>query len=589
MLHAAIRILILPAALVAATACTGTIESAGLSGGAPDQPGPPGSSPGGSSGTPGLPGEVVPPGVEKLPSACTGQTSLTLGKTPLRRLNNTEYDNTVKDLLGTALRPSVDFRADDLALSFDSIAEEMRVDNARLEGYAAAAAQLAAEAVQNLSRIVPCTPAGNADEACATRFITEFGRRAFRRPLDAAVVARYLAVFKVDSTATFATRVGLILEAMLQSPRFLYRAELANGDAGMVKLDAWEIASRLSYLLWRTMPDDRLFAAAAAGTLTDPAVVATEVERMLADPRARAMTSRFHSMWLGLDGIPLLTRNDPSFDGARLLPLMKQEMEKFFDHVVWDGEGDLKTMLTAPYTFMNRELGAFYAKAGGMENPSATLPISVFAKVPLDPTKRAGFMSQAGFLTGHAGPQISAPITPVRRGAFIRAQIACAPVAPPPANVDTSVPQPGPGVTNRDALTVKTSEGTCFACHQLLNPIGFAFENYDSLGRWRDTDNGRPVDASGEIPEAEDPALRGAFRGAPELAAKLAQSEQVAGCMATQWFRFAYGRLETEADQCTVELLRAGMDAGAGKILALLKALTQVDAFYHANLQGGQP
>jgi hypothetical protein len=498
------------------------------------------------------------------------------GPTPLRRLTHREYDATIRDLLGDDSHPSATFPVETSPTGFDNEAQALDVDGMLAEEYLAAAETIAAAA--DLAALLPCDPAVDGEDACAAEFIAELGLRAFRRPLDADLEARYVALFADSRDAWgFDRALELVVVAMLQSPRLLYRVELGladdDGDA-KVRLDDWEIASRLSYLLWGSMPDDELFAAASAGELATPDQVRGQTERMLDDPRARAMVSEFHAQWLKLPALATISKDEavyPGFDALR--PAFEAETRAFVEHVVFDGEGDVQTLLTAPYTFVNDELAALY----GVALPAGT----ALERVDLPAGQRAGLLTQGAVLAVHAKPDQSSPVL---RGRFVRERLLCEAMPEPPANVDTTPPEVDPDASTRDRFEQHTSDPTCATCHVLLDPLGFGLEHYDGIGRWRDVDGASAVDASGSIRTSAGDVP---FDGALELAAWLADSSQVRACVVTQWFTWSHGRAPDLVDACTTETLVDAFTAADGDIRELLVALTQTEAFYYLASDGG--
>jgi len=538
------------------------------------------------------------PGVTTTRGAVCNGPSPDPGPSFIRRLNRLEYDNTVRDLLGTSSTPAVGFPIEEHALGFDDNGEALSVSPLLAEQYLLAAEALATEAVgQNMSRLVPCDPATAGVDACGAMFIASFGKKAYRRPLQADDTALLTTVFNAGKATDFATGVRLVIEAVLQSPAFLYRVELgvapasadpvvrfsdvgATATAHVVRLDPWETASRLSYLLWRTMPDDQLFAAAESGQLVTDAGVAAQVQRMLLDPRARATVADFHDQWLRVgevDGVEKDASLFPAFD-ATIAGLMQEETRAFLDHVVWDGEGTLAALLGAPYTFVNGPLAAYY----GMPGVSG----SAFVQVPLDPTQRGGVLTQGGLLALLAKANQTSP---VHRGKFVREQLLCTTLPPPPADLQIKPPDLSSTLTTRQRFTQHSADPACSGCHHLMDPIGLGFERFDGAGRYRTTENGQPIDDSGRIDDAD---VAGPFAGAIDLEAKLASSADVQDCVTRQWFRYGYGRGETDADACTIQAVEGSFAAGGDRITDLLVALTQTRAFLYRRAMppaGGAP
>jgi hypothetical protein len=335
----------------------------------------------------------------------------------------------------------------------------------------------------------------------------------------------------------------------------------------VVPLNGYEIASRLSYLFWGSMPDDTLFAAAEAGELGTREQIETQARRMLKDPRAEQMVTHFHKEWLGLASIENMLKDVtvyPEFS-AELREDFGKETDAFLKEVFWR-DGTLDAFFNAKYTFATERLAKFY----GLPAPSG----SGLVKVDTTGSDRVGFLTQASFLALNAKPNQPSPI---HRGKFVREKFLCDILPPPPNNIIIKPPEVKPGSTSRERFQQHTKDATCRQCHQLMDPIGFGFEHYDGLGKWRDSESGKPVDAKGEFVLTSD--LDGPFVGVPELAKKLGTSKQVADCVVTQWFRFGYGRSEETADACTLERLRTSFNAANHDVRELLVQLALTDSF----------
>lgn len=488
------------------------------------------------------------------------------GPSPIRRLTRRELDNTLTDLLGpqaalaaTMLPGDVQPRIFDTDIASHGITEELAYAYMRL------AEDVSVAATADVAALVECDVATG--EACAREFTASLCTRAWRRPCSAAEVDELVAVWA--SGDDFADGTRRVIEVVLQSADFLYRPEVGDVTAevdGVVPLDSWEMATRLSYLLWGTMPDDELFAAAASDSLRDPDGITAQIDRMLDHPRAAAQVVWFHEQWLGVTAIESTAKDPmlfPEFATARLA--MRTEVARFVEAVVLGG-GDLGDLLTSPSTFVNDELAAFY----GLPAPGGT----DFVEVQLPADRHAGLLTKGAFMA-IGGNQASS--SPVRRGVTVLRQVLCGEPAPPPPDVMGSVPAPTPDTTTRERFEAHVSDPTCSACHTLFDPIGFAFEHFDAAGRWRDLDNGFAIDASGELIGTD---VDGAFDGAPSLAAKLAESEQVRGCYVDHLFAFAAGRLvDAEADACTTDSMREEFAASDYGLVDLVVALALSDGF----------
>ncbi|MDX2020469.1 MAG: DUF1588 domain-containing protein [Deltaproteobacteria bacterium] len=553
--------------LLACAACTGQVDgqtaTPGASGGAGS--GGAGGVPQGGRGGGGGSGGVV--------AAC-GQD---VGPSPWRRLSRDQYANTVRDLV-----PGANVNIDRLSLD-----ERMGPFKTNLVGnatditlsqYMESAEQVAATAVSKADTIVACDRKTKGDEVCAFEFITKFGRRAYRRPLTMEEQARYQALYK--AAGAFAEGVGAVVATMLESPHFLYLIEIGETDPrrpGVVRLTPFELASRLSYFLWSSGPDAELLDAAQSGQLGTPAGVQQQITRLLASDKARTTISSFHLQWLDIETAGSLWREFPGFD--KVSGSIKNETQDFVNYVLSKGDGRLETLLTAPFTIAPDALVSFYG---------ATRPAGADVKAPvmLDPKQRAGVLTQASFLAVHAAVNQTSPVS---RGVAIRRNLLCQDLPDPPPNVNAIAPEPKAGATTRERFAAHSTGETCKGCHQLIDGVGLGFEHYDGVGAWRDTEEGKAIDATGMVVEAGD--LNGAFNGGVELAKKMSRSSVVRECVARQWFRYSLGRNESEADECLLQRAIEAFKADDYNIRTLITAIATGDAFSlrHPGAVGGTP
>lgn len=531
------------------TGCTGTIDASGGRGGQGLDPGA----------DPIVDGRDVPTGCE-LPAP---------GRSPLRRLTRDEYDATLRDLLGDDSAPGARLLPEENGGAYGNNEDVRSVGALLAEQYMAAAEDVAARAIADLPALLGCAEDEVESEACFTGFLSRFGTRAYRRPLRDAEMEKLTALYRTARAQWGAsTGVSLVLQAMLQSPHFLYRVELVPpSDGPYERLTSWQLASRLSYLLWGTMPDEALFAAAESGALDTPEGIESEARRLLDDPRSEYLLEHFVDGWLELEKLPHLRKNAevyPKFDDS-LPPLFREESHTFVKFLFHEA-GSYTEMLTAPYSMMNATLAAYY----GVSGPSG----EAFERVELDRTRHAGLLTHASFLATHAKAFESSPI---HRGMFVRASVLCGHVPPVPDGLMIEPPDPDPNLTTRERFTEHRENSVCRGCHELLDPLGFGFENYDGIGVYRESENGHPIDASGEILGTD---VDGPFVGVVELGARLAGSEHVQRCMAQQWFTFAYGRKPGgDVDRCAMTQLERTMVRTGGDLRELVLALTRTDAF----------
>ncbi len=488
------------------------------------------------------------------------------GKTRLRRLTREQYANAVTDLLGLEGDWGGNLEYDEKIGPFSSNYTSP-VSGVLVDQYLASAEEIGEAAVANVGAVVSCDPSTS---GCVEETVVRLGRRAYRRPLEQDEQDRLVAL--VEGAESADAGIGLLVRALLISPNFLYHVEIDEGAMATVR--GHELAARLSFFLWNSLPDDALLDVADDGSLTDPEVRRAQVERMLDDPRAQRTLRSFHVQWLGLDGLTSLQKNPervPEF--ATLRDSMQDELARFVNWVINESDGRLETLLTAPYAFADAPLAELY----GVELPEGHDPSD-----PLPVENRAGLLTLPAFLATHAHDAASAPI---RRGVMVRSNLLCNPPPPPPPDADVEPPDPDPNATTRELFEEHTADPSCAGCHVYIDGIGLGFEGYDGIGAYRTEENGLPVDESGELVAAD---VEGAFDGVPELADMLARSETVQQCVVRQWFRYSLGRFELDADACTLEMLDAAFEDADHDIRSILVAIATSDAFTYKRFESGE-
>jgi hypothetical protein len=477
------------------------------------------------------------------PSA-TDQGSITRR---LRRLSNREYNNVVRDLLWDTSKPASAFLDESYANGYDNGSTLLAVQTDQALRYQAAAEQLAERAVEtNLVDLLGgCNPAVSGEEQCANAFLQNFPLRAFRRPPSPGEIERLQSTYRnAAAIGGFGAGIQTTLEAILQSPAFLYRRELGSGNPRpktLTTLNDYELASELSFFLTGTMPDDALLSAASQGRLHDPAELRLEAERLLQTPNAKANLREFFHQWLATNLLPLVTKDPavyPTFNQA-VASSMTTELNLFLDDVLWAKSGSLRELFTSTTSFADVAISALYGIEGGPD----------FRPVQLD-LHRKGILTRPGYLTVHSATTHSAP---VERGVFFRQALLCTHLPPPPPGVlQMAMMQPvDPTQTTRERFSVHSDNPFCHSCHRLIDPIGFGFEEFDGIGAFRATENGKPVDSSGTLIGTQD--IDGDFNGASELAERLVTSKQFRDCAVTQMFRFVAGQAESsDLDAATI-------------------------------------
>ena len=489
-------------------------------------------------------------------------------------MTRSEFNHTVRDLLGTTGTPADALAPDESIGPFFSNAIAP-VTQLLVQQHDELAAALAEQASTKMNTIAGCDLAAGGT-TCAAQFIQNFALKVYRRPLESAERDEYLSLYNKElAQGTVQTAFRQVVSTLLESPFFLYHADVGAGGAPSAKpvpLTPYELASRLSYFLWESMPDQTLFDLAAAGSLHDDAVLAAQVDRMLADPRAADAIPEFHLQWLGIRGLIGLDKDRssfPKYDDA-LAAAMLAETAAFSDFVVRKGDGLMSTLFTANFSFPQGPLFALY----GLAQPAGFVPGN---EVRLNTAERSGILTQAAFLTAHSHRDSTSP---VHRGISVRENLLCQPLNPPPPGVNMSIPAPSAGATIRDVLAAHESNPSCGGCHVLIDPIGLAFEKYDGIGAYRNSwaaDGSQPIDAQGEIIGGGD--LSGKFDGALELAKKLASSRTAADCLANQWFRFALGRMESSDDAFSMQAIHDGFAASGNNVRKLFVSIVKSDAF----------
>jgi hypothetical protein len=545
---------------------TGTNPGSAGSGAAGTSAGSAGTS-AGSAGTTGAAGVVPPPG-----SALQWQ--------PVLRLADYEYSNSARDLLG--IQVNVPLEPD--APSTGGFRIGGPAGDNTVSVYHSAAITLAAQAMTTLSSIETCfgtAATGNAaaQTACANTIIADLGAKAYRRPLDAMTTAGLTTVYTaVAAKYGFATGVQSVIEAILQSPYFLYHLELeeyAKG-AGKVAVTGYSLASRLSYFIWGSIPDTTLTQAAANGQLTTAAQALTQAQRMVADARALPGMRNFYEQWLELLDLPLSKGDNTVTNinyGTLFTPAMQASIKASFDaqldDAFWGGTDAVKALLTSTNAFVDVNTAQLF----GLTSTSATVQ-----KMAVDPTQRAGILTHPAIMSIAATDTQSHLI---KRGVFFWDKLLCQPLPDPPANVPAFV-EPPPGTSLRNQYATFTSNAqTCQPCHAKINPVGDLFENYDTIGRYRTVDDvGQPVVTDAVIVGASDPKLNVDTKDAVAFSANLAASDTtVVNCMVTQFYRYAVHRQEGAADAPSIMTLQSGFNTSGRSVPALLSQLTQSEVF----------
>ncbi len=492
------------------------------------------------------------------------------GPAPLRRITRFEYGRTIADLTGVDPSVAQTLPPDEETLDFDDIAAAYSVSALHADRYLEVAEQAAAALtadVTGMTVLAGCDPTGG-DAACVSVFVAAFGRRAWRRPLTDDEQAAMLQLYADTADPGPTDGLAGVVATMLQAPQFLYRPEPgAAGASAPQPVDGYALATRLSYLLTGAGPDATLLAAAEAGDLASEAGLLAQTDRLLGDPRAADLFVHFASEWWEIEPLATMDKDESLYPAwTDSTPAALGEETTLFLSDAWTSGPTLATLLTSPVTFADASLASYY----GLPAPSG----DGYQRIALDPTRAAGMLTQGSFLAVHAKANQTSPVL---RGKFVRAQLLCTPPPPPPPNIVVSPPVVDPRLPTRQRFAQHTADPFCASCHVLMDPIGFAFENYDPIGRWRDTDADVPVDATGSLTGTD---VDGDLNGVPSLAVKLAASAEVATCAATQWFRYAFGRSEqTSGDLCAISALASTLTGPGGDFKQMVRQTVRMAAF----------
>ena len=530
---------------------------------------------GGSGGSaPTVPPVTQPP--TEPPGPVPDPPVVNAGPTAMRRLTESQYRATVADVLGDDVTVAGRFEPDNRVSGLLAVgSSDVSVTPSGFEQYDAIARGVAAQALDPSHRaaLVPCQPSGAADDACARQFVRRVGRRLLRRPLADDELEPWLAVAR-DAGAElgdFHQGLEVALAALMLSPEFLFRVESSEYDpgSGRQRLTSVAMASRLSFFLWNTTPDEELLAAGERGELTDDAALEAQVDRLLDSPRLETSVRQFFADIYGFDAIEQgLVRKDPAlfpaFSQEMIHDAEEQTLRVISEHLLTEN-GDYRELFTTRQSFMTRSLGLVYRvpvrSADGWEP----------YEFPAD-SQRAGVLTHVSLLSLHSHPGRSSPTL---RGKFVREVILCQDVPPPPGNIDFSMFADDAAQnrsTARGRLEAHVASPACAGCHTLMDPLGLALEKMDGIGIERDDENGQPIDPSGAL-DGEP------FDDAPGLGATLAKSPQLSPCLVSSLFKYALGRDPVAGERALLAYLQERFAASGYRLRDLLRLIVLSDAF----------
>lgn len=511
---------------------------------------------------PGL-AEAMPPAAAFAPAEAT-----------LRKLTVAQYRNSVTDLLGGDIAIPSELEPDTAQNGFYAIAAaKATISPVAAEKFEAIAYDVAAQALAPDRRdaFVGCSPSASIDTPCTRAFVSKLGSRAFRRPLTEAEIGRYVALAEEAARALGDFHAGLefAIAGFLQSPQFLFRVELGAPDpqdGQRLRFDDYELASRLSYTLWNTTPDQTLLDAAARHELTTPAGLAREADRLLASERAKHAFESFHAERLGLSELDSLTKTEEvyaSLDDELRAALRDDLLQTIGEYA--SGDRDFLELFETNLAFVTPRLADIYGMRGG----GAGL---VRVEVPAS-AQRAGLLGKPGFLALNAH---SSETSPTLRGKYIRQRVLCESIPAPPPNVVPVLSEPDPNApTMRDRLKVHAVDPACNSCHAKMDPLGLALEHFDAIGRYRADDHGHALDTRGDLDGV-------AFEGALELSSLLRDDPRTAACIVRQLYRYATAHVESDGEAGQIQQLIATFRDSGHDFGALVRGVVQSEGFRYA-------
>jgi mono/diheme cytochrome c family protein len=494
------------------------------------------------------------------------------GRVTIRRLNRVEYNNTIRDLVGIDFHAADDFPSDDVGYGFDNIGDVLSMAPILMEKYLEAAERIVAKAFANpqvRQRIVFRQPTEETKIDCARQIIERFVFRAYRRPVKPEEVDRLVGlVTQAEAQGdSFDRGIELALQAILLSPHFLFRIELdpqPRNEGAVHSVNDFELASRLSYFLWSSMPDDELFEQARQNKLHEEPILEAQVRRMLKDPKARALVDNFAGQWLELRNLKAATPDPglfPSFDEF-LRSAMLKESELFFEAIV-NEDRSILDFLDSDFTFLNERLAQHYGIPGVKGDQ--------FQRVHLTGDRRGGILTQASVLTVTSNPTRTSP---VRRGKWILENLLGTPPPPPPPDVPELKEGKELTGTLRQRMEQHRANPSCASCHQRMDPLGFGFENYDAIGAWRTLDGKSPIDPSGVLPDGKS------FKSPKELKAILkGKEEEFRRCLTEKLLTYALGRGLEFYDKAAVERISHNLAQKGNQFSALVIEIVKSDPF----------
>ncbi len=494
-----------------------------------------------------------------------------------QRLTKSQYAAAIRDLFGPEVIVPPALEPDVAIDGFDSIGASSSTISARgVEQYEAAAFAIGnqvAESEKLLGRVLSCKPASADDAACARTFASALGPRVYRRPLTEPELSQIALVITTSgkTLGSFNKGISYGISRMLQAPYFLYRSSVGEADPenpGQKRYTGYELATRLSFFIWNSIPDDALLEAARSGALGSYEGVGKEVARMLASPKARDGVRNFVREWLHLGELDLLQKDAKLFTTFTpdLGPAAREETLRVFEDLVFDRDADIREVMTTRRTFVTAKLASMYQlPAPAAAGAAGFAPIDL----PADGL-RSGLLGQLSILSLYAHPTSSSATL---RGKFVREKLLCMTIPPPPVNLNTALPEPNDKAkTLRDRVQIHFVQPGCSSCHQMTDPIGLGLEQFDGIGRARTKENGAVIDPTGDLDGVS-------FDGPRGLARAIHDHPRFPGCISKKVYQYAMGSSPDKAQEPTITALTERFGASGYRLKALIALVATSPAF----------
>jgi hypothetical protein len=498
-----------------------------------------------------------------------------------------EYNNSIRDLLGVPGPADASFNKD--FESFDSGFNRgaTLTQGSDAQQFQDATEKVIAQVTSKMGSLLPCNPIPTdaaGQDTCARDFITKFGLRAFRRPVAQDEATDLFNLYKAQMTngGQFTDAMTAVIAGMLQSPYFLYHWELGSSkpiiEGSLIRFNPFELASRLSYFLWNSTPDDTLLMAAQSGQLSTPDQIAMQAKRLMADPRFKDTVADFHANWLNVGDVVGMNK-DASY--KNWLPTTAQSMVNETTEFTWrtlfapNATGKLEDLFTSTTSWVDSNLAAIY---GGSVSGTGMQQIS------LNPAQRSGILTEAAFLASHA---LSDEDHPVQRGVEILRHVLCQDIQKP-TSIQVPTLNPDPTKTTRQNFQMHSTNATCAGCHAIIDPLGFAFESFDAIGQWRTVD---PPGSTNAVDTTGSESIKGVnlkFANAVELSKQLSTAAPVHECMSTEWLQYMARRKAGDGDSASIAAGLAAMSGAGNDLRQLLVGLTKTKSFTHRSPSPGE-